>query len=390
MKKIIYFDNAATTPVMEEALKEMLPYFSGNYGNASSIYRLSRASKTALKMARERVASLIGAMPSEIIFTSGGTESNNFAIKGTARALKKKGTHIITTAIEHHAVLNTCKALEEDGFEVTYLPVDRYGLIDIYDLASEIRDDTILISIMFANNEIGTIEPIREIGRLAAEKGIYLHTDAVQAAGHIRIDVNEAEIDLLSLSGHKLGAQKGIGALYVREGTDIRRLMDGGGQEKGLRAGTENIPAIAGLGMACEIAGAELCCEEARLSRLRDRIINSILEIIPCSRLNGHPEKRLPGNCNISFDYLDGSSLVSALDAFGICASSASACSASSRGPSHVLSAIKAGGGTLRLSLGRKNTEAEADYLISVLPGVVERLRNMSPEYEAYLKNIRL
>ncbi|MEA4815993.1 MAG: cysteine desulfurase NifS [Lachnospiraceae bacterium] len=390
MKKIVYFDNAATTPVREEVLNEMLPYFTEDYGNASSVYSLSKKSKRAILKARERVANLIGAEPSEIIFTSGGTESDNFAIKGVADALKEKGKHIITTSIEHHAILNSCKNLEEKGFEITYMPVDEYGMIDVSELENAIRSDTILISVMFANNEIGTIEPIKEIGEIARKKGIYFHTDAVQAAGHAKIDVNEMCIDLLSVSGHKLGAQKGIGALYVRKGVRLKRAMDGGSQEGGMRAGTENVPAIVGLGKAAELSETELDSEEKRLSIMRDKLIKSILESIPFSRLNGHPEKRLPGNCNISFEYIDGSSLVAALDTFDICASSASACSSASHEPSHVLTAIKSEGGSLRFSLGHGNTDEEIDYVISVLPRIVQGLRNMSPVYEDYLKNKEL
>lgn len=391
MDNIIYFDNAATTPVRKEVLEEALPYFSEHYGNASSVYSIARESKKAIDKARTQVANAIGAEPAEIFFTAGGTESDNWALKGIADSMSSKGKHIITSVIEHHAILHTCEYLEAKGFEVTYLPVDEYGKIRIEDLKNAIRPDTILISIMFANNEIGTIEPIAEIGKIARENGIYFHTDAVQAVGHVKIDVKEMNIDMLSLSGHKLGAPKGIGALYIRKGVKLKSFIHGGAQERGRRAGTENVPGIVGLGKAVEMAVAEMDEVTPRLIKMRDKLIKELTEKIGHTRLNGHPVDRLPGNVNLSFEFIEGESMLLFLDMNGICASSGSACTSGSLDPSHVLLSIglphEKAHGSLRLSLGHMNTEEEVDYIIEKLPPIVQRLREMSPLYEDYLKN---
>ena len=387
--KTIYFDNAATTPVRKEVLNEIMPYFSDIFANASSVYDIASQSRKAIEKAREQVAKAIGAQKDEIYFTAGGSESDNWAIKGTADALSKKGKHIITTQIEHHAVLHTCEFLEKHGWNITYLPVDEYGLISLDDLKNAIRPDTVLISVMFANNEIGTIEPIAEIGKIAREHGIYFHTDAVQAAGHVKIDVKEMNIDMLSISGHKLGATKGIGALYVRKGITISNLIHGGGQEKGKRAGTEKTAGIVGLGKAIELAVEEIDETNSYLTMLRERVIKGITENIDFCRLNGHREKRLPGNVNISFEFIEGESLLLLLNSKGICASSGSACTSGSLDPSHVLLAIglehEKAHGSLRITLSKENTVEEVDYLIKELIPIVKRLREMSPLYEDYL-----
>ena len=390
METKIYFDNAATTPVRKEVYEEILPYFMQYYGNASSVYTIARESKKALEKAREQVAKVLNAEPSEIYFTAGGSESDNMALKGVAEALEKKGKHIITTKIEHHAILHTCEYLEERGFEVTYLPVDEYGKISLEELKKAIRNDTILISVMFANNEIGTIQPIAEIGAIARERGIYFHTDAVQAVGHVKIDVQEMNIDLLSLSGHKLCGPKGIGAIYIRKGVNIKPLIHGGAQEKRRRAGTENIAGIVGLGKAIELAEKEMEENTKKLISLRDKLIHGILEKIPYSKLNGHPTDRLPGNCNVSFEFIEGESMLLLLDSKGIAASSGSACTSGSLDPSHVLLAIglphEKAHGSLRLTLEHYNTEEEVDKVLEELPDIVSRLREMSPLYEAFLK----
>lgn len=382
----IYMDNAATTPVRDEVLDTILPYFKEFYGNASSVYSIAKESKKALEKAREQVAKGIGAKAEEIYFTAGGSESDNMALRGVAEALAKKGNHIITTKIEHHAILHTGEYLEKHGCEVTYLPVDEFGKISLEELEKSIRPETILISVMFANNEIGTIQPIAEIGKLAHEKGILFHTDAVQAVGHVAIDVNEMNIDLLSMSGHKLGAPKGIGAIYIRKGIPIQPLIFGGAQEKKKRAGTENIPGIVGLGKAVELAVSEMEAETKRLVHLRDKLISGILDKVPYSRLNGHPTDRLPGNCNISFGYIEGESMLLLLDAMGVAASSGSACTSGSLDPSHVLMAIglphEIAHGSLRLTLDRGNTEEEVDFILEKIPEVVQKLRDMSPLYE--------
>ena len=390
METKIYFDNAATTPVRKEVYEEILPYFMQYYGNASSVYTIARESKKALEKAREQVAKVLNAEPSEIYFTAGGSESDNMALKGVAEELKKKGKHKKKKKIEHHAILHTCEYLEERGFEVTYLPVDEYGKISLEELKKAIRNDTILISVMFANNEIGTIQPIAEIGAIAKERGIYFHTDAVQAVGHVKIDVQKMNIDLLSLSGHKLCGPKGIGAIYIRKGVNIKPLIHGGAQEKRRRAGTENIAGIVGLGKAIELAEKEMEENTKKLIYLRDKLIQGILEKIPYSKLNGHPTDRLPGNCNVSFEFIEGESMLLLLDSKGIAASSGSACTSGSLDPSHVLLAIglphEKAHGSLRLTLEYYNTEEEVDKVLKELPDIVSRLREMSPLYEAFLK----
>lgn len=386
MKDIIYFDNAATTPIRPEVYEEMKPYIETYFGNASSVYGIARESKKAIDKAREQVAKALNARTEEIFFTGCGSESDNWVLKGVASALKDKGNHIITTCIEHHAILHTCEFLEENGFEVTYLPVDEYGKVSVDDLIKAIRPTTILVSVMFANNEIGTIEPIKEIGAVCREKGIYFHTDAVQAVGHVKIDVQDMNIDFLSLSGHKLGAPKGIGALYIRKGCKIKNLIHGGGQERGRRAGTENLIGIVALGKAIEMAVAEMESTTKKLTYLRDKIIKNILENVDYARLNGHPTDRLPGNVNISFEFIEGESMLLLLDSHGMCASSGSACTSGSLDPSHVLLAIglphEKAHGSLRITLGHQNTEEEVDKLLEVLPPIVQRLRDMSPLYE--------
>ena len=380
-----YFDNAATTPVREEVLQEVLPYFREYYGNASSIYSIAKESKKALEAARAKVAAAIGATPDEIYFTAGGSESDNMALRGVVNASKKEKKHIITTKIEHHAILHTAEFLETKGVDVTYLNVDECGKISLEELENAIRPETVLISVMFANNEIGTIQPIAEIGEIAKKHGVLFHTDAVQAVGHVPIDVEKLQVDLLSMSGHKLGAPKGIGAIYIRKGTRISPLIFGGAQEKKLRAGTENIAGIVGLGKAAELAVAEMEETTKKLIALRDKLIHGILESIPDSRLNGHPTDRLPGNCNISFSYIEGESLLLLLDALGIAASSGSACTSGSLDPSHVLMAIglphEIAHGSLRLTIDRENTEEQVDFILEKLPGLVQRLRDMSPVY---------
>ncbi len=386
MKKYIYMDNAATTPVKKEVLDEMLPYFSEKYGNPSSVYSLGSMSKRAVEDAREKVAKAIGANAREIFFTAGGSEADNWAIKGIAFGNFDKGNHIITTKIEHHAVLHTCEYLEKKGFEVTYLDVDEYGLVDLEQLQNAITDKTILISIMFANNEIGTVQPIKEIGEIAKERNIYFHTDAVQAIGNIEIDVKELNIDLLSMSAHKFYGPKGIGALYVRQGVKIDPLITGGAQERRRRAGTENVPAIVGLGKAIELAYTNFEEKNNRLIKLRDLLIEKIKANIDYVRLNGHPTKRLPGNVNLCFQFIEGESLLLSLDMEGIAASSGSACTSGSLDPSHVLLAIglshEIAHGSLRLTLGDFNTEEEIDYVVEKLVKIVDRLRSMSPLYE--------
>lgn len=380
-----YFDNAATTPVREEVLQEILPYFREYYGNASSIYSIAKESKKALEAARAKVAAAIGATPDEIYFTAGGSESDNMALRGVVNASKKEKKHIITTKIEHHAILHTAEFLETKGVDVTYLNVDEFGKISLEELENAICPETVLISVMFANNEIGTIQPIAEISEIAKKHGVLFHTDAVQAVGHVPIDVEKLQVDLLSMSGHKLGAPKGIGAIYIRKGTRISPLIFGGAQEKKLRAGTENIAGIVGLGKAAELAVAEMEETTKKLTALRDKLIHGILESIPDSRLNGHPTDRLPGNCNISFSYIEGESLLLLLDALGIAASSGSACTSGSLDPSHVLMAIglphEIAHGSLRLTIDRENTEEQVDFILEKLPGLVQRLRDMSPVY---------
>ena len=382
MSDIIYMDHNATTPMAPEVLEAMVPWLREGYGNPSSIYRLAQEAREAVETARERVADLLGADPSEIYFTSGGTEANNWAIKGVAWAAKEKGTHIITSKIEHHSVLNVCRYLEGLGFRVTWADVDRYGLVDIDQISNSITDQTILISIMFANNEVGTIEPVEEIARLAKERGIPFHTDAVQVVGKLPLNVGELGVDLLSLSGHKFYGPKGIGALYIRKGTKLHPFHHGGEHERGMRAGTENVPGIVGLGKACQMAqeGIE---DEERVKGLRDRLWEGLSSRIDDILLNGHPERRLAGTLNLCVKYVEGESMLLNLDMEGIAASSGSACTSGSLEPSHVLTAMgippEVAHGSLRFSLGRETTEEEVEKVIEVLPPIVERLRAISP-----------
>jgi cysteine desulfurase len=379
----VYMDHAATTPTHPEVLEAMLPYFSREFGNPSSLYSIGRAAKRAVEGARMQVAEALGASAEEIYFCAGGTEADNWALKGAARAMRDRGNHIITTAIEHHAVLHSCEYLEAQGVRVTYLPVDRHGLVDTEAVEAAITPETILISVMTANNEVGTIEPVEAIGGIAHDHGIPLHTDAVQAIGHVPIDVEKMHIDLLSLSAHKFYGPKGIGALFVRDGVEIERFVHGGGQEKGRRAGTENIPGIIGLGTAIDRACRDIESNTARLRSMRDRLVNGILGEVPHTILNGHPRLRLPGNANLSFRGVDGEALLLLLDAGGICGSTGSACSSSSGEPSHVLTAMgippALAGASLRLTLGELTTDEDIDYVLATLPGIVERLRAMSP-----------
>ncbi len=381
--KRIYLDYAATTPTHPEVVRAMLPYFSDTFGNPSSIHSYGQEAKGAVEEARAKVAHLIGARDEEIVFTSGGTEADNFALKGVAFANESKGNHIITTAIEHHAVMESCKFLERRGFKVTYLPVDGQGMVDVDDVRKAVTAKTILISVMHASNEVGTIEPIAEIGKIAREAGIYFHTDAVQTAGHIPVDVNKLGVDLLSISAHKLYGPKGVGALYIRKGTKIAPFMHGGEQERRRRASTENVPGIVGFGRAVELAQQEMGGEMERLSCLRDKLINGLLKRIERARLNGHPQKRLPNNVNMSFEFVEGESMLLNLDLEGICASTGSACSSSSLEPSHALLAMglppEQAHGSLRFSLGRWTTEEEINRVLDVLPGIVTKLRAMSP-----------
>lgn len=386
----IYFDHSATTAVDPEVAKIVLEYMTNKFGNPSSVHGFGREAHQAVDIARGQVAALLNAEPNEIFFTSGGTESDNLALKGIAYANRKKGNHIITTQIEHHAIFHTCEYLEKQGFKVTYLPVDENAMIRLDDLKNAITDDTILISVMFANNEVGTIQPIKEIGKIAKEKGIYFHTDAVQAVGSIPIDVKEMNIDLLSLSGHKFHAPKGIGAIYIRKGVRIEPQQLGGAHERNMRAGTENVPGIAGLGKASELANQNMDEKMKYLSGLRDRLIAGITKTIPYVKLNGHPTLRLPGNVNVSFSYVEGESLLLNLDLKGIGASSGSACTSGSLDPSHVLLAMglkhETAHGSLRISLGKDNTEEDIDYALEVLPTIIEKLRSMSPLYDQAMK----
>jgi cysteine desulfurase len=379
----IYLDHAATTPTRPEVVKAMLPFFTHAFGNPSSIYSYGREARGAVEEARTKVAELIGARSEEIVFTSGGTEADNYALKGVAYANKHKGNHIITTSIEHNAVMEVCKFLEARGFRITRLPVDKYGLVDPDEAKRAITDKTILISVMHANNEVGTIEPVEEIGTIAREAGVYFHSDAVQTVGHIPVKVDKLKVDLLAISGHKLYGPKGVGALYFREGAKLVPLMHGGEQEKRRRAGTENVPAIVGLGRAVELAGQEIGREAERLVYLRDKLIKGLREKIDHIRLNGHPTRRLPNNVNVSVDFVEGESLLLNLDLEGICASTGSACSSASPEPSHVLLALgvppEQAYGSLRFTLGRENTEADVERVLEVLPGIVARLRAMSP-----------
>ena len=386
----IYLDNAATTPVRQEVVDAMLPYFTENYGNPSSVYQIAQINKKAIDESREKIASILGCNANEIFFTSGGSESDNWAIKGIAAAHKAKGNHIITTKVEHHAVLHTCEYLEKNGYEVTYLDVDEYGMVRPEDVEKAIKDTTILITIMYANNEIGTINPVKEIGEIAKAHKIPFHTDAVQAVGQVKINVKEQNIDLLSLSGHKINGPKGMGVLYIRRGIKIENLIHGGAQERGRRAGTENVAGIVGLATALELAYTDFDVKIEKMTKLRDKLINGILDQIPYTKLNGHPTMRLANNSNIGVEYVEGESLLLLLDMNGIAGSSGSACTSGSLDPSHVLLAIgiphERAHGSIRFTLGVQNTEEEIDKVLEVMPAIVQRMRDMSPLWEEVVK----
>lgn len=393
--KRIYMDYAATTPVKEKVLEAMLPYYKEGFGNPSSVHAFGRDIKIAVDNAREQVANSIGASSSDIYFTGGGSESDNWAIKGIALALKEKGNHIITSKIEHHAVLHTCEYLEKYfGFEVTYLDVDEFGMVSLEDLENAITEKTVLISIMFANNEIGTIQPIKEMVQIAKNHKVLFHTDAVQALGNVELDVKDLGVDLMSITAHKIYGPKGIGALYIRKGIKLHSIIHGGAQERRKRAGTENVAGIVGFGVAAELAHKNLKTHSSKLQNLRDKLISNVLENIPYTRLNGHAEKRLPGNANFCFRFIEGEALLLNLDFVGIAGSSGSACTSGSLDPSHVLMAIglphEIAHGSLRLSLGDMNTEEEIDYVLEHLPKIVQKLRDMSPLYENFKKEQNL
>ena len=389
-KKIIYMDNEETTPVKPEVLDAMLPYFTEKFGNPSSIYSISSQNKKDITTARETIAKAINTDTANIYFTAGGSESDNWALKATAEAYADKGRHIITSKIEHHAILHTCDYLEKRGYEITYIDVDENGIVDLKQLEEAIRPDTILISIMFANNEIGTIEPIAEIGKIAKERGVLFHTDAVQAFTQVPIDVEEMNIDMLSVSGHKINGPKGIGFLYIRKGVKIRSFVHGGAQERSRRAGTENVPGIIGLAKATEIAVGNMKERTAKEIEVRNHIIERVMNEIPYTRLNGDRERRLPNNINFSFQFIEGESMLIMLDSFGICASSGSACTSGALDPSHVLLAIglphEIAHGSLRLTISEDTTMEDADFVVDKLKGIVERLRSMSPLYEDFVK----
>ena len=388
----VYMDNGATTRVTEPVMAAMQPYFCEIFGNPSSVHSFGRESRKAVEAARAQVAKAIGAEPREIYFTGCGTEADNWALRGAAYANARKGKHIITTNFEHHAILHTCQQLEKEGFEVTCLPVDQDGLVTPEQLEAAIRPDTVLVSIMYANNEIGTVEPIPELAAVAKKHGVLFHTDAVQAIGHVTIDVKAQNIDLLSMSGHKFHAPKGIGALYIRQGVKLQRLMQGGAQERAQRPGTENLAGIVGMGKAIELATTDLEARAAGMRKVRDHLIGRIMKEIPYTRLNGHPEKRMCGNVNVSFQFIEGESLLLHLDLKGIAASSGSACTSGSLDPSHVLLAIglphEIAHGSLRLSLCEENTIEEADYVADALVEIVAKLRAMSPLYDDFLKGV--
>ncbi len=390
MKKLIYLDNAATTRVYPEVVEAMVPYFTEDYGNPSSVYSFSQKSAKAVMMARETFARMLNAKAEEIYFTGGGSESDNWALKATAESYADKGKHIITTKIEHHAILHTCQYLERKGYEVTYLNVDEYGRVDLNELEEAIRPDTILISIMMANNEIGTIEPIAKIGEIAKKFGVLFHTDAVQAFGHMEIDVEKMNIDMLSASAHKLNGPKGVGLMYIRKGLKLRSFIHGGAQERGRRAGTQNVPAIVGFEKAAQIAKSTMDRREGYENALRDYLIERVLTEIPFSRLNGHPKERLSNNAHFCFKFIEGESVLLMLDRKGICASSGSACTSGSLDPSHVLLAIglphEIAHGSLRITISEDNTKDDIDYLVDELKIIVEKLRMMSPLYEDELK----
>lgn len=390
MDKFLYLDNAATTKTAPEVLEAMLPYFTEKFGNPSSVYTFAAGNKEVVDVQRDRIAATLGAKSNEIYFTAGGSEADNWALKATAEAYRSKGNHIITTKIEHHAILHTAQYLEKNGYEVTYLDVDGDGKVRLEDLKKAIRPETILISIMFANNEIGTIEPIKEIGQIAHEHGILFHTDAVQAYGQLPINVDECQIDMLSASGHKLNGPKGIGFLYIRKGVKIRSFIHGGAQERKRRAGTENVPGIVGMGTAAKRATDTREERTANEVEVRDYLIDRVLKEIPYSRLNGHRTDRLPNNANFSFRFIEGESLLIMLDGKGICASSGSACTSGSLDPSHVLLAIglphEIAHGSLRLTINEEITKEDIDYVVENLKAIIERLRNMSPLYEDFIK----
>lgn len=389
MEKLIYLDNAATTKTAPEVVEAMLPYFTERYGNPSSVYGFAAANKEVISQQRDVIAGVLGAKGNEIYFTAGGSEADNWALKATAEAYEGKGNHIITTKIEHHAILHTCEYLEKKGYEVTYLDVDEDGVVKLDELKAAIRPTTILISVMYANNEIGTIQPIREIGEIAHEHGILFHTDAVQAFGQVPIHVDECHIDMLSASGHKLNGPKGIGFLYIRTGVKIRSFVHGGGQERKRRAGTENVPGIVGLGAAVKRAADTMAERTGKETELRDYLINRVLDEIPHCRLNGHRTKRLPNNANFSFQFIEGESLLIKLDMKGICGSSGSACTSGSLDPSHVLLAIglphEIAHGSLRLTLNEEITKEDIDYVVDSLKEIVGHLREMSPLYEDFM-----
>lgn len=393
MNKLIYLDHAATTAVRPEVVDTMLPYFTERFGNPSSIYGFAAKNKEAINNSRDIIANAIGAKSEEIYFTGSGSEADNWALKATAEAYRNKGKHIITSKIEHHAILHTCDYLETQGYEITYLDVDDKGLVKIDELKSVIREDTILVSVMFANNEIGTIEPVAEIGKIAHEYGALFHTDAVQAFGQVPVNVDEMNIDMLSASGHKLNGPKGVGFLYIRKGLRLRSFIHGGQQERGRRAGTENVPGIVGLGKATELAISSMEARIKKETELRNYLIKRLTTEIPYTRLNGHETKRLPNNINLSFQFVEGESILIMLDMAGICASSGSACTSGSLDPSHVLLAIglphEIAHGSLRLTLGYENTKEEMDYVADNVKRIIENLRNMSPLYEDFVKRNR-
>ena len=393
MGRFIYLDNAATTKTAPQVVDAMLPYFTENFGNPSSVYGFASRNKEAITVQRETIAEILGAKSEEIYFTAGGSESDNWALKATAEAYKAKGNHIITTKIEHHAILHTAEWLEKQGYEITFLDVDENGVVNLDELKAAIKPTTILISVMYANNEIGTIQPIQEIGAIARENGILFHTDAVQAFGQVPIDVNACHIDMLSASGHKLNGPKGIGFLYIRKGVKIRSLLHGGAQERKRRAGTENVPGIVGMGTAAARAARTMKARTDKERALRDYLISRVLKEIPYTRLNGHPTKRLPNNANFSFQFVEGESLLIMLDMKGICASSGSACTSGSLDPSHVLLAIglphEIAHGSLRLTLSEETTKEDIDYVVDALKEIVDRLRSMSPLYEDFIRKGR-
>jgi cysteine desulfurase len=382
-RRSVYMDHAATTPTRPEVIEAMLPYFSERFGNPSSLYALAREAKEAVEEARGQVAAAIGATPEEVFFTAGGTEADNWAIKGVAAANRRKGDHIITSSIEHHAVLHPCRALEKQGYRVTYLPVDEFGRVEPASVEEAITDKTILVSVMAANNEVGTVQPVAAISEVTHDHGVPFHTDAVQAIGAFPVDVDSMGADLLAISAHKFGGPKGTGALYIRRRTRIGTLMDGGAQERGRRAGTENVPGIVGMGRAIDLAVGEMPQKAPRLAAMRDRLIRGILDSIPDTRLNGHPTERLANNVNVAFRYVEGESILLMLDALGIAASTGSACTSASLEPSHVLTSCglppEHAHGSLRLTLGSRNTEEDIDYVLEVLPRVIGRLREISP-----------